>query len=47
MGSKDSAKACGQLRTLQRRVRVWGMRIVQQLVYGADAATEPNKDPGI
>jgi hypothetical protein len=27
----------GQLRTLQRRVRVWRMRIVQQLVYGADA----------
>jgi hypothetical protein len=24
----------GQLRTLQRRVRVWRMRIVQQLVYG-------------
>jgi hypothetical protein len=26
----------GQLRTLQRRVRLWRMRIVQQLVYGAD-----------
>jgi hypothetical protein len=26
----------GQLRTLQRRVRVWRMRIVQQLVYGSD-----------
>jgi hypothetical protein len=25
-----------QLRTLQRRVRLWRMRIVQQLVYGAD-----------
>src|ERR1700676_304714 len=37
----------GQLRTLQRRVRVSRMRIVQQLVYGADAAAEPNKDPGI
>src|ERR1039457_7337906 len=24
----------GQLRTLQRRVRLWRMRIVQQLVYG-------------
>jgi len=34
----------GQLRTLQRRVRVWRMRIVQQLVYGADAAAVPNKD---
>ena len=33
----------GQLRTLQRRVRVWRMRIVQQLVYGADAAAAPNK----
>jgi len=28
-----------QLRTLQRRVRVWRMRIVQQLVYGAEAST--------
>jgi hypothetical protein len=37
----------GQLRTLQRRVRVWRMRIVQQLVYGADDAAEPNKDPRI
>jgi hypothetical protein len=26
----------GQLRTLQRRVRVWRMRIVQQLVYGSN-----------
>jgi|ERR1035437_4036309 len=26
----------GQLRTLQRRVRLWRMRIVQQLVYGSD-----------
>ena len=26
----------GQLRTLQRRVRVWRMQIVQQLVYGAE-----------
>lgn len=24
----------GQLRTLQRRVRLWRMRIVQELVYG-------------
>ena len=37
----------GQLRTLQRRVRVWRMRIVQQLVYGSDDAAEPNKDPRI
>jgi hypothetical protein len=37
----------GQLRTLQRRVRVWRMRIVQQLVYGADDAAQPNKDPRI
>jgi hypothetical protein len=35
----------GQLRTLQRRVRVWRMRIVQQLVYGADAAAASNKSP--
>jgi hypothetical protein len=28
-----------QLRTLQRRVRVWRMQIVQQLVYGAEAST--------
>ena len=35
----------GQLRTLQRRVRVWRMRIIQQLVYGADAAAAaPNQD---
>jgi hypothetical protein len=26
----------GQLRTLQRRVRVWRKQIVQQLVYGTD-----------
>ena len=26
----------GQLRTLQRRVRVWRKQIVQQLVYGAE-----------
>ena len=34
----------GQLRTLQRRVRVWRMRIVQQLVYGTDTAAVPNKN---
>jgi hypothetical protein len=26
----------GQLRTLQRRVRVWRKQIVQQLVYGSE-----------
>jgi hypothetical protein len=26
----------GQLRTLQRRVRIWRTQIVQQLVYGAE-----------
>lgn len=31
----------GQLRTLQRRVRVWRMRIVQQLVYGVPAPDAP------
>lgn len=35
----------GQLRTLQRRVRVWRMRIVQQLVYGTDTAAASNKSP--
>ena len=29
----------GQLRTLQRRVRVWRKQIVQQLVYGAEPQT--------
>ena len=29
----------GQLRTLQRRVRVWRKQIVQQLVYGAELQT--------
>jgi hypothetical protein len=29
----------GQLRTLQRRVRLWRMRIVQRLVYGDDQTT--------
>ena len=28
--------ADGQLRTLQRRVRVWRMQIVKQLVYGEE-----------
>ena len=37
----------GQLRTLQRRVRGWRMRIVQQLVYGTDVAAELNKDQTI
>jgi hypothetical protein len=31
----------GQLRTLQRRVRMWRMRIVQQLVYGTDQNGQP------
>jgi hypothetical protein len=35
----------GQLRTLQRRVRLWRMRIVQQLVYGTGQA--PAQDDGI
>jgi hypothetical protein len=34
----------GQLRTLQRRVRVWRMRIVQQLVYGTQAPAAVNKN---
>jgi hypothetical protein len=29
----------GQLRTLQRRVKVWRKQIVQQLVYGAEPQT--------
>ncbi len=35
----------GQLRTLQRRVRLWRMRIVQQLVYGTDQPTPLNGQP--
>ena len=31
----------GQLRTLQRRVRVWRMQIVKHLVYGAEDVTVP------
>jgi hypothetical protein len=31
----------GQLRTLQRRVRVWRMQIVQHLVYGTQAPAPP------
>lgn len=34
----------GQLRTLQRRVRLWRMRIVQQLVYGADQSGQREAD---
>ena len=30
----------GQLRTLQRRVRVWRTRIARELVYGPNAAAE-------
>jgi hypothetical protein len=33
----------GQLRTLQRRVRVWRMQIVQRLVYGASSPTGLNQ----
>ena len=33
----------GQLRTLQRRVRLWRMRVVQQLVYGNDQAATQNE----
>jgi hypothetical protein len=29
----------GQLRTLQRRVRIWRMQIVKHLVYGAPEGT--------
>jgi len=37
----------GQLRTLQRRVRVWRMQIVQQLVYGQPPATSnESENPG-
>ena len=31
----------GQLRTLQRRVRVWRMQIVKHLVYGTEDVTVP------
>ena len=34
----------GQLRTLQRRVRLWRMRIVQQLVYGTDHSVPREED---
>jgi hypothetical protein len=33
----------GQLRTLQRRVRLWRMQVVQQLVYGNDQAATQNE----
>jgi hypothetical protein len=33
----------GQLRTLQRRVRLWRSRIVQQLVYGTDQPAAQNR----
>jgi hypothetical protein len=35
----------GQLRTLQRRVRLWRMQIVQQLVY--DTGQTAEQDDGI
>jgi hypothetical protein len=34
------------LRTLQRRVRTWRMRIVQQLVYGTQASASPEQETG-
>jgi hypothetical protein len=34
------------LRTLQRRVRTWRMRIVQQLVYGTEASHSHEQDTG-
>jgi hypothetical protein len=34
----------GQLRTLQRRVRLWRVRIVRQLVYGTDQTATNNHD---
>jgi hypothetical protein len=34
----------GQLRTLQRRVRLWRMRIVRRLVYGTDEAAPHNDE---
>lgn len=39
-----------QLRTLQRRVRVWRMRVVRQLVHGAEengAETSKTSDPHV
>ena len=35
----------GQLRTLQRRVRLWRMRIVQELVYGTDPSAAHQESP--
>lgn len=40
----------GQLRTLQRRVRVWRTNIARELVYGPDAAqaaTEVGGNPPV
>jgi hypothetical protein len=37
----------GQLRTLQRRVRVWRMRIVQQLVYGTQPPAALNSNENL
>jgi hypothetical protein len=33
-----------QLRTLQRRVRVWRLQIVERLVYGTSSPAAPNQD---
>jgi hypothetical protein len=35
----------GQLRTLQRRVRVWRMQVVRHLVYGAEEVADPAAAP--
>ena len=35
--------SAGQLRTLQRRVRVWRTRIARELVYGPNAAVAQTK----
>ena len=32
------------LRTLQRRVRTWRMRIVQKLIYGTQASGSPEQE---
>ena len=34
------------LRTLQRRVRTWRIRIVQKLVYGTQASASPEQETG-
>ena len=34
----------GQLRTLQRRVRVWRMRIARELVYGPESSSKQDTE---